>query len=362
MVSRAIIHAGIFVLAGGSVAFGQSQDFYHGKQVSLMVNYTAGGPTDTEARILARYLTKHIPGNPVVVIRNMGGAGGMVGANWLSAVAPGDGLNIGYLTSLVVAAASGSSSLKSDPVKLRHIASVQGSSVTYARSDIGGGIKSPEDILTKSGFWVGGLSPDTQRDLLLRAQFDLLGLTYKYVSGYTGASETRLAIERNEIQVSGESMPTYRTAIEPALVKAGKVIPLWYNTSARFVESGDPDAAGLNSLPFEAFYHQRKGPSPDSALWKMNSLISEIASSFIRTIHVPPGTPEASVSIFRKAVSVTASDPEFQSETTARLGYVPKFDVGERAEKLFQDTVSIDPSMKQFIQDYVAAGVAAVGK
>ena len=66
-------------------------DFYKGKTISFVLNYTVGGPTDTEARLLARHLHKYIPGSPTIVVKNMGGAGGAIGINWLGQVAPGDG-------------------------------------------------------------------------------------------------------------------------------------------------------------------------------------------------------------------------------------------------------------------------------
>ena len=57
--------------------------FYKGKTITMIVNYPAGGPTDLEGRLVAQYLPAHIPGNPTVIVKDVGGAGGIVGSNEL---------------------------------------------------------------------------------------------------------------------------------------------------------------------------------------------------------------------------------------------------------------------------------------
>ena len=86
-----------------AAASAQTHPFYQGKQLSIIINLSEGGPTDTEARLVARHLGQHIPGNPGIVPRIMTGAGGMVAANWLAQVAPNDGLNLGFFTSVAAA-------------------------------------------------------------------------------------------------------------------------------------------------------------------------------------------------------------------------------------------------------------------
>jgi tripartite-type tricarboxylate transporter receptor subunit TctC len=207
--SAAFLAWSLACVAGSAHA--QTSDFYRGKTISFVVNYTSGGPTDTEARLLARHLPKHIPGNPVIVVRNMGGAGGLIGVNWLGQVASDDGLTIGYMTGMVGAQAHETPALKVDVRKFHFIASTEGNTVSYVRTDIG--VKKPEDLLTKKGFWVGGLTPDNDKDLRLRVELDLLGISYRYISGYPGAAEARRALERYVIQFTSESMPTYRVSI-----------------------------------------------------------------------------------------------------------------------------------------------------
>src|SRR3954454_2050681 len=84
------------LLALPYAAFAQSPaDFYRGKTVELYIAYSVGGGYDLYARLLARHLGRHIPGNPTVVPKNMEGAGGLRLANWLYQAAPRDGTALG---------------------------------------------------------------------------------------------------------------------------------------------------------------------------------------------------------------------------------------------------------------------------
>src|SRR5689334_11328923 len=72
-------------------------DFYKGKTIEMIISTGVGGGLDSNARMVARYLTKHIPGNPNVVAKNMPGAGHVRAANYIYNQAPKDGTTIGTL-------------------------------------------------------------------------------------------------------------------------------------------------------------------------------------------------------------------------------------------------------------------------
>src|ERR1700754_3995675 len=78
-------------------------DFYHGKTVNMLIGVGVGGEYDIQARLVARHIGKHIPGNPTVVPQNMTGAGGLRMINYLYNVAPKDGTNIGMIANASVA-------------------------------------------------------------------------------------------------------------------------------------------------------------------------------------------------------------------------------------------------------------------
>jgi tripartite-type tricarboxylate transporter receptor subunit TctC len=74
-----------------------AQGYYAGKQLTVLVNYDAGGPTDIEARIFARHIGRHIAGVPNIIVQNMGGAAGLIGTKYLGEVAPKDGTILAIL-------------------------------------------------------------------------------------------------------------------------------------------------------------------------------------------------------------------------------------------------------------------------
>ena len=91
---------GLLLLAAGAALApaAQSAEFFEGKTLTMVNNYPPGGASDTEGRIFARHLTRHIPGNPNIVFKNVAGAGGLKGFNWLGEVAKGDGLTASFYT------------------------------------------------------------------------------------------------------------------------------------------------------------------------------------------------------------------------------------------------------------------------
>src|SRR6516164_4125877 len=96
MLARLTMVAAAFSLA--SVAQAQSPaDFYKGRNVELYIGYSVGGGYDLYARVLARHIGSHIPGNPTIVVKNMEGAGSLRLANWLYRVGPKDGSVIGTI-------------------------------------------------------------------------------------------------------------------------------------------------------------------------------------------------------------------------------------------------------------------------
>src|SRR5258707_14323910 len=79
-------------------------DFYRGKTINMVVGLGVGGETDLMARWVAKYLGRHIPGNPLVIVQNMTGAGGIRAANYLNTLAPQDGTSVGNVVNGTVAA------------------------------------------------------------------------------------------------------------------------------------------------------------------------------------------------------------------------------------------------------------------
>src|SRR5437667_5113411 len=108
--------------------------FYKGKTITMIVNYPAGGPSDIEGRIVAQHLPGHIAGKPTIVIKNVGGAGGVIGANQLGE-APPNGETMGFFTLDMIAQIVGNPAIRTSYTDFVLIAGVENPLVVYARKD-----------------------------------------------------------------------------------------------------------------------------------------------------------------------------------------------------------------------------------
>jgi tripartite-type tricarboxylate transporter receptor subunit TctC len=171
-------------------------DFYKGKQVRIIVGSATGGGYDLYARHLARYLGKHIPGNPTVIVQNMPGAGGLAATNHLYARAPRDGLAIGIVQgTLTYAQVAKSPQAMFDMQQFGWLGSANMTSNICAFSPRAG-IKTERDLLTKEVvIGASGGSTDFVPNLLNA----LVGTKFKLVKGYKSTSEVLPAIERGEV-------------------------------------------------------------------------------------------------------------------------------------------------------------------
>src|ERR1041384_3773359 len=137
-------------LAAAAPDSAQAQ-FYKGKTITMIVNYPAGGPTDLEGRIVAQHLPAHIPGNPTIVVKNVGGAGGIIGSNQLGEALP-NGETIGFFTLDIPGQVMGNSSMKTKYSDFVLVAGVESPLVVYMRKDTPPGVDTAADIMKTKNF------------------------------------------------------------------------------------------------------------------------------------------------------------------------------------------------------------------
>jgi tripartite-type tricarboxylate transporter receptor subunit TctC len=327
--------------------------FYQGKNINFIINFAAGGPTDIEGRIVARHLAKHIPGQPGLVPQNMAGAGGVTGMNFLGEVAKPDGQTMGYFTGPYNHQMMRTPTLRVDLMKLPFIASVQGVTVCYIRSDVPPGIKKPTDIAKAERFRAGGLSYDSNKDLRFRLAFDILGLKYDYVTGYNSSNDARLAVQRNEIQYHDENIPGYRGVVEPQLVKTGVVTPLYYHDvfSPDGVLKSSPDFPEISS--FTQVYTQIFGKPPSGIKYDALKAANIASGNMGRVAMLPPGTPPQAVAALRQAFAALSKDEEFIADAMKVMKFHPRFEIGEDGERLRQKVLQISPELVDFVRQFV---------
>jgi tripartite-type tricarboxylate transporter receptor subunit TctC len=214
--------------------------------------------------------------------------------------------------------------------KMPIIAGAAETSIVYIRADTE--VKTPADLLKPAKpVILGGFTRENNKDLALRLAFDLLGIPYKYVTGYAGVAELRVAIQRGEINVTSESLTGYNTG-GVLMVKDGTLVPLYQE--GLLGSGGDTIRDSRSDLPsFPEFFRKVKGSDPSGPLADAYK-ISGGSRTMLRFITVPPKTPNDLLQIVRKAFRDTFADPEFKAEAERMLQFQPLTFVGEEAEKV----------------------------
>ncbi len=194
------IAAAALALAPTSFALAQTPaEFYKGRNLELTIGYSVGGAYDLYARVIARHLAKHIPGNPTIIPKNMEGAGSLRLANWIYNVGAKDGTvfgTIGRGTAFDPLLGSKGAQFQAD--KFTWIGSAN-NEVSVCAAWKGSGIGKLEDVLSRE-LIVGGTGQAADTDQFPRVLNGVLGTKFKIVSGYPGGNDVTLAMERGEVK------------------------------------------------------------------------------------------------------------------------------------------------------------------
>ena len=318
------------VASGGNSELRAQASFYQGKSVRVVVGSSTGGGYDLWARLMALYLGKYIPGNPTIIVQNMPGAGGVVAANYIYAVAKPDGLTLGafnpglYFDQLV-----GRPEVKFDWSKFTWIGSPEQNYVLhYIRADTP--FKTIEDLRNaKEPPRCGSTGTGTTGHYLPRLLDETLGVKTTIVSGYHGGAEIDLAVERNEIVCWSPLIATY-FGREP--------YKRWHKSGfvRVVVQTGAKRDERLRDVPtLNELMQQYK--TSDSA--KRLAKVILTAATLGRPISAPPGLPLERMKILRGAYAKTLKDPELLAEA-AKRGWEVEPLTGEELQSLAKDVVA----------------------
>ena len=324
--------------------------YFAGKTVTLLVNYSPGGPTDVFARLLAQHLDKHIPGKPTIIVENKPGAGGAVGINHHYNVSKKDGLTIGVFTPHFSGQILGAEGVQFDESKFLYLGATTESQVSFVSPSVGA--RTMRDLATTSAEIVaGGLSPDSSKDMAVRTALNLMGAKYKYVTGYPGNSDIRAAFQRGEVNYVEESLTGWFTGVAP-LVSAGNAIGLAQRGTARGGQIvRDSRVADIPTYLEVAVDLKGEAVKQSVDYRAMVSLIAMSASS--REIVYPPGTDPAVVETMRKAMVDTFADAEFQAAAEKMLAFqidfLPGAEAQDLAERIVRDA-SQDPDALEYLK------------
>ena len=303
----------------------RAQEFYSGKTVSIIVS--GAGAYENYARLMARFMPKYLPGTPAMIVQMMPGGGGLRAANFLAKIAPRDGTTIAathgaVLTSALLAPEVTEFDVKSfgsigNITRDTYLAYIWSTSPHQKIEDA----KTTEMIV--GGASVGGAGIDLA--IMVR---DVLGYKLKIVSGYKGSNDTKLAMERGEIQgTMGNTISSLRTT---DWLESGKVRVL--------LQLGNKPNRDFPNVPL---YSSITRNEEERQMLEVIAVRNEIAKPYF----APPGVPAARLEILRRAFDSAIGEPEFVAEAARQNMEIEDPLTGEQLAEAINRITNTPPSV-----------------
>jgi tripartite-type tricarboxylate transporter receptor subunit TctC len=291
--------ASIAVLAATSVHAQSANNFYKDNKLTLIIAGDVGGGFDVYSRLLVRHLAGHIPGNPNIIVQNMPGASGVIGANHLANVAPKDGTVIAAIypgNVMDPIMTPDPKKFQYDPRKLSwigNISSLQQTCFTWNTSPI----KTVADARTRE-VPVGANGPTSSSSIFANVMNALLGTRFKVITGYSNG-DLKLGVERGELEgICGWGYDTLM-ASSAQWVKDKKLNFL--------AQSGLDKVPELPDVPMADDLTDDK---VSKAIFRTLSLRTALGRPYV----APAGVPEERLAVLRQAFADTMHDPVYLAE------------------------------------------------
>ncbi|HUC99041.1 MAG TPA: tripartite tricarboxylate transporter substrate-binding protein, partial [Candidatus Polarisedimenticolaceae bacterium] len=200
----------ILLLLFGPTKISAQSDFFKGKQMKIVVGASAGAASDLYARVVANLLPKHIPGKPEIIVQNMPGGGSLTAANYVYSVAKPDGLTLGAVTApIYFAQLLGRKEVQFDWAKFTWIGTPEeNDELLFVRSDqpyknlldlrkAAEPLRCGASGVGSTGFYIPKLIEE------------IFGARINVVTGYPGAADVDLAVEKNEVHCRGTTISAF---------------------------------------------------------------------------------------------------------------------------------------------------------
>ncbi|MBI2089663.1 MAG: hypothetical protein HYT78_13150 [Deltaproteobacteria bacterium] len=332
----AVVALSFVLLAPGGLA---AKEFFADKTIWIVVGGPAGGGFDVYARLIARHLGKHIPGNPAVLVQNMPGAGMSIAANHVYRAQP-NGLTIAHwIGGLVLQQIVGNEAIQFDGRKIIWLGVPAADQLVcvFTRQS---GIATMDDWLrSKTPKKLGGMAPGTAYSDVARLLKAALNPPMRIIEGYQGTSPLRLAMKGGEIDgLCGWGWKSVKTVAHEDL-RSGELKIVLQVALERHVE--------LKNIPASAEY---AGDDRARKLWQVGAYIH---GSLQRPYSLPPGVPEDRVELLRKAFMDTLRDPGLLEEAKKARIDVDPID-GIATTRMFGELYDLSPQLVNELKTILA--------
>ncbi len=308
------------------------EPFYKGKTITIIAGSSPGGGTDSLARLLSRHFSKHIPGNPKLVVTNMAGAAGLIAANHLYNRSPKDGTALVTMaTGLTFRTALRDPAIKFQLDKFTYLGQIASEgNFVYVRSETPftsfEAIKKANKEGKKPKF--GAQAKEHNSNVVPTALEAILGIDVDVVYGYPGTAEILLDIERGALDgrahARGSLFTTRSNWVEKNFIKVLVV------TSPQ----RDPRLPNVPTL-------EELAPADRKPLLEVMYSVQG------RTFAMPPGVPPEQTKILRDAFAAMFKDTEFQQDVD-KMGWNDELIRGEQLTKKVEDLVNNEVAMGFF--------------
>jgi tripartite-type tricarboxylate transporter receptor subunit TctC len=304
------------LILGSTPISAQPAGYFAGKQVKMIIGLGTGGGYDLWARMVARHIGKHLPGNPTVISQNMEGAGSFRAASYMYSQAPKDGTVMALIArDASLGPITGNSGAQFDPTKYSWL----GTTTTETNVCIAHNtapVKTVQD-LAKRELMVGDNGAGTGTGNYPKALNRLLGLKFKIIRGYASSADVVLAMERGEVE-------GYCESLESVYSKRPDWIPS--KTVNVLFQGGVQPNPELKDVPF--INDLAKSDDDRRAIEFLYA-----GQGIGRPFFAPPGLAPEVLKMLRDGFTATMKDPEFVAEAKQRkLTLEPEN--GEYMEKL----------------------------
>lgn len=326
------------------------QNYFKDKTIEWVIPFKEGGGGDTWARFNAPFFTKHIPGNPVIVVNNIPGGGSIKGANLFAERVKPDGLMI-----LGTSGTTQMPFLLDDPrvryeyAKYKPIMTYPTGGVVYCSPSLG--INSAEEILKLKDTPLKYASQGpTSLDVVPMYSFDLLGLDVQAVFGFRGRGAGRLAFERGEVLLDYQTSSAYLKNVVP-LVESGEAIPLF--SFGALDENGnlvrDPS---FPDLPHFGEVYEKLGHSLEGIDWDTWFAFMSAGFGGMKLLLTPKETPDEIVALIQQGITGMKKDPDYIKTKKKALGLYEQ-SIGASADKIFTLATNVGEKEKAFMKNWL---------